>query len=246
MKKIIIHPNNIITFGNPKNGEKYTFDECADHFLLEIKKRKHKWLLERITWIDYDDVTQIIMIHLHEKWEMCDQSKEILKWINKIITNQTLNVIRNVWGNYRSICSQCKANEGGGTCRIYGSTQNFRCPLYEDWIKSKKVYKEAVNLPTSFEELEETHKSQLVTSIHSFQNYNTDKLFSLIKPLLTDFQYKVFSWMYIDNLDDKEIVKKLGYKESKSVGRSNGYKSIQKLKKIFLEKAKEVISVNDI
>lgn len=249
MKKNIknIHPNNIKTFGEPKNKKFYTFEECSDIISLEIKKRKNKWLLNRITWIDYDDVVQIILLHIYIQWDKCDQSKEILRYINKTITYQTINIVRNIWGNYRSICSQCKANEGGGSCRIYGNTQSFNCPLYENWAKSKKVYKEAINLPLSLEELEESHKSQLVTCSSSFQNYNTKKLFELMKPpMLTEFQYKVFSWMYIDNLEDSEIIKKLGYKESKSVGRQNGYRSIQKLKKLFIEKAKEVISNNDI
>ena len=247
-EKLIIHPNNILIFGKPKNKVSYTFEECATVFMAEIKKRKGRWLLDRITWIDYDDVIQIIISHLYEKWEACDQSREILKWVNKIISHQTINIIRNVWGNYRSICSQCKANEGGGTCRIYGTTQNYQCPLYETWAKSQKVYKEAINLPTSFEELEETHKSQLVTYHNSFQDYNTDKLFALIQPELTTFQWKVFSWMYIDNLEDGEIVAKLGYKAGNSVRSKKlpGWKSVQKMKKLFLEKAKEVIKVNDI
>ena len=41
--------------------------------------------------MDYDDVSQIIRLHIYKKWDMYDPAKPLAPWLNRIITNQIKN-----------------------------------------------------------------------------------------------------------------------------------------------------------
>ena len=55
--------------------KKPTFEESYDFVNQEIRKRSKKWSLTSLNWIDYDDVSQIIRIHIYEKWHLYDGEK---------------------------------------------------------------------------------------------------------------------------------------------------------------------------
>ena len=59
----------------------------------EINKRRNLWTLSSIQWMDFDDVAQIIRIHLHEKWSLYNQDKPLVPWLNKVISHQIKNII---------------------------------------------------------------------------------------------------------------------------------------------------------
>ena len=63
--------------------------------------------------------------------------KPLNPWINRIISNQIKNLIRNNYGNYCRPCLKCAAAEAGDLCYIYGK-QSEACPLYANWVKTKK------------------------------------------------------------------------------------------------------------
>ena len=72
--------------------KKPIFEDHIDLIDNEIRKRKGKWNLTAITWIDFDDVSQIIRIHIYKKWNLYDSSKPLIPWINRIISNQIKNI----------------------------------------------------------------------------------------------------------------------------------------------------------
>ena len=71
------------------------FEDCLDLINIEINKRKSKWNLSSIAWMDFDDVSQIIRFHIHQKWKQYDPAKPLQPWISIIITNQLRNLVRN-------------------------------------------------------------------------------------------------------------------------------------------------------
>jgi hypothetical protein len=71
------------------------------------------------------------------------------------------------------------------------------------------------------------------------------KLSKAIKPHLSSRHFKAFSMLFIENRTEEEVAKFLGFKTNEKK-RSAGYKQIKNLKKIFQEKAKEIIKNNDI
>ena len=78
----------------PKKDKKLIFEECIEIIDAELQKRKNRWNLTSLAWMDYDDVSQIIRIHIHKKWNLYDQSKPLAPWLNRIISNQIKNIIK--------------------------------------------------------------------------------------------------------------------------------------------------------
>ena len=55
--------------------KKLKFEDCIEQIDSEIRKRKSRWNLTALSWMDFDDVSQIIRIHIFKKWHLYDQSK---------------------------------------------------------------------------------------------------------------------------------------------------------------------------
>ena len=122
-----------------------TFEESVDFIDIEIAKRKNLWTLSSIQWMDYDDVAQIIRIHIYDKWHLYDPTKPLGPWLNKVIAHQIKNIVRNIYGNYSRPCLKCCASEGDNLCKIY-DIQCADCPLFLTWEKNKKQAKDALGI----------------------------------------------------------------------------------------------------
>ena len=66
-----------------------------------------------------------------------------------------------------------------------------------------------------------------------------------MKKVLTDRQYDAYDLLIIQDLDEEVAAKMLGFYSNESA-RKAGYRQIKNLKKIFKEKAIEVIDTEDI
>jgi hypothetical protein len=57
-----------------KNEKKlpFIYADKAGVIDKELSKRRHKWFLYSVAWIDFDDVCQIIRAHIHKKWHQWD------------------------------------------------------------------------------------------------------------------------------------------------------------------------------
>ena len=75
---------------------KLKFEDYIDQIDEEIRKRKSKWTLTSIAWMDFDDISQILRIHIYKKWFLFDQDKPLGPWLNRIISNQIKNIIRKI------------------------------------------------------------------------------------------------------------------------------------------------------
>ena len=136
-------------------SKKLKFEDCIELIDREISKRKNKWTLTSIAWMDFDDISQILKIHIFKKWHLYDESKPLAPWLNRIISNQLKNLIRNNYSNYCKPCLKCAASEPDSACSIYG-TQDGRCPLFKSWLQKKKpAYDVKMALPL------ENHKEQI-------------------------------------------------------------------------------------
>ena len=215
------------------------FEDCIEQIDAEIKKRRSKWNLTALSWMDFDDVSQILRIHIFKKWHLYNPAKPLNPWINRIISNQIKNLIRNNYGNYCRPCLKCAAAESDSLCYIYG-TQSSSCPLFAQWERTKKAAY-LTKLPTPLETVEhETEKLEL-------QEFNFDsvllKLNAQLKAKLKPNEWIVYENLYLENKTEQEVAKILGYKTSEK-NRSPGYKQIKNIKKSIIEKAKEIISEN--
>jgi len=232
-------PKKRTTSKKPKSP---TFEDCIDVIDLEIKKRRSKWGLTALAWMDYDDVSQIIRIHIHKKWHLYDPSKNLLPWIRTIISNQLKNLIRNNYGNFMKPCARCAAAEGESGCTIY-KTQCNDCPLFRNWERNKKsAYETKMPVPL------ENH-FQEVYSISNSSSLNIEKTAGKIhlkmKENLKRNEWLIYKYLYIDNLSELETAKKMGYKTSEK-NRSPGYKQIKNIKKKIIIKVKKVLENDEI
>ncbi len=219
--------------------KKLKFEDCIETIDVEINKRRGRWNLTALSWMDFDDVSQIIRVHIFKKWHLYDQSKSLAPWINTLISNQIKNLIRNNYGNYCRPCLKCAAAESDSLCYIYG-TQNSSCPLFAQWEKTKKAAY-LTKLPAPLESVEhETEKIEL-------KEFDFDTVLKRLNDQLKE-RLKVNEWivyenLYLKNKSEQEVAKILGYKTSEK-NRSPGYKQIKNIKKSITDKAKEIVSEN--
>ena len=216
--------------------KKKTFEECIKDIDTEIRKRKNKWSLTSLAWMDFEDVSQIVRIHIYKKWHMYDQKKPLAPWLNRIISNQIKNLIRNNYGNYARPCVKCAAAENESDCYIY-QKQCSECPLYADWEKNKKRAHDT-KLPVSLE-----NHSQEVYSIETDSydvEHAAEMLHEKMEKVLKPIEWKVYNLLYIENKDDKFVAKSMGYITSEK-NRLPGYKQIKNIKKRIIIKAKKIL-----
>jgi len=233
--------------GRPK---KITFEEKYETVLECVEKRRGKWFLNAVNWIDWEDVKIIIITHINRKWNLWDQKRALKPWLNRIISNQIKNLLRNYYGNFIKPCVRCPFNVSGAQDNIHNDNQcswtksgnqDKTCPLFKKWLKGKKSSFD-INLATSINEKEERIKCD-----HEAFNIDVaaEKLHEQMKIHLNEKHYNVYKMLYIDHMSHEEIAKKLGY-ISNEKGRIAGYKQIRNSEKYFKEVAKKIISKKDI
>ena len=219
-----------------------TFEESIQFIDAEIVKRRNRWNLTSLNWMDYDDVSQIIRIHIWEKWHMYDPLKPLGPWLNRIITNQIKNLIRNNYGNYIRPCLKCAAAEGEDGCNIYGKQDNS-CPLYARWEKTKKnAYNIKIPLPI------ESHSHEI--NAMEFENSldlekHANILHKKMEKILKPIEWKIYEAIYIQGREEKDIAEELGYKTSEA-NRNPGYKQIKNIKKSIIKKVKIYLDKGEI
>lgn len=217
------------------------FEECINEIDAEIGKRRGKWCLTAICWMDYEDVSQILRIHIYKKWHLYDQTKPLAPWLNRIISNQIKNLIRNNYGNYARPCLRCAASEGGDLCSIYGK-QDSSCPLYANWEKGKKTAHN-IKIPVPLENHSQEVFNQSENKIDLGENIK--RVHSKMEEILKPIEWKVYKCLYIDNKSEEETAKLMGYKTNEE-NRSPGYKQIKNMKRTIVQKVKLNINNGNI
>ena len=66
-----------------------------------------------------------------------------------------------------------------------------------------------------------------------------------MQEVLKPIEWKVYQFLYIENLTEEQAAKKMGYKTSEK-NRSPGYKQIKNIQKNIVSKAKKHIKRGDI
>jgi len=222
-------------------SSKASFESKISEINQEISKRKHKWNLTSLAWMDFSDVSQILRIHIYKKWNLYDPKKPLAPWINRIVSNQIKNLIRNNYGNYSRPCLKCAAAEQEDGCSIYAS-QCSKCPLYAKWEKSKKSAHN-IKLPVALENhTQEVHNiiedeidiEKTAKNIHA-------KMQQVLKPI----EWKFYDLYYIQHKSEEESAKSMGYKTTEK-NRKIGYKQVKNLKKSIMIKVKKYLYNGDI
>ena len=239
-------------------SEKYRYEDKADVVDEELRKRRGKWALHSLGWLDFEDVEQIIRLHLYKKWEQWDQARPLRPWINKIISNQLKNIMRNNYTSFAKPCVTCPFAQqpsqpvqnnkvdafAEDLCGFTKSgLQCDECPLYAKWQKRKQnAFR--IKIPLAIEH--HAHEVYSTPDHNSFDLENAQgRLHAAMKKALNERQFTIYEMLYIKNMDEEEVALAIGYKTTEK-GRKAGYKQIKNLKKQFKEKAIKLLADTDI
>ena len=223
------------------NSPKASFESKILEINQEISKRKHKWNLTSLAWMDFSDVSQILRLHIYKKWDMYDQKQPLAPWINRIVSNQIKNLIRNNYGNYSRPCLKCAAAENEDACNIY-ITQCSKCPLYAKWEKSKKSAYD-IKLPVAYENhVQEIHNiKENDLNIEKAEKNIHNKMYQILKPI----EWKFYELYYVKHKSEEDSAKLMGYKTNEK-NRKIGYKQVKNLKKAIMIKVRKHLYNGDI
>lgn len=216
------------------------FDSFLPTIDAEIAKRRHKWNLTSLSYMDFDDVSQIIRIHIFKKWDQYNPVKPIQPWLNSIITNQIRNLIRNHYTNFARPCLRCSAALEN-KCRIYGE-QCADCPLYAKWMKRKQPAQN-VRIPVSIENHQHEVRQLVGSGEDVFRNIQAlhDKMKEVLKPI----ELQVYEGLFVHHQEEHQVAKTLGY-ISNEKGRRPGYKQIKNIRKSIISKVKKCLSSGEV
>jgi DNA-directed RNA polymerase specialized sigma24 family protein len=218
------------------------FVDVIDIINVEIYKRRNRWNLGILAWMDFEDVAQIIRFHIFKKWHLYNQKRKLAPWVNRIITNQIKNLIRNNYSNFVKPCAKCAAAEGDSDCAIY-KKQCGDCPLYKNWERNKKSAFET-KMPVPLE-----HYSQELYFASSHQPIDIERaaenLHARMREVLKPNEWIAYRYLYIENKDEEEVAILMGFKTTEK-NRSPGYKQIKNLKKAIIKKAKLAIQNDEV
>ena len=223
------------------NKRRIKFESVLDLIDIEIAKRRHKWTLSALNWMDFDDVSQIIRFHIYKKWKLYDTTKPMLPWVNRIISNQIRNIIRNNYGNYARPCLKCAADQGEMGCRIYGEDKQA-CPLFKNWVVNKKNAYD-IKMAVSIED--HTHEITSYTEDPIDITKSSESLHKVMKKNLKPIEWQVYELLYIKQKSEEQVCKILKLKFDKKS--KNGYnKQLRNIQKSIITKAKDLIYQGEI
>ncbi len=216
--------------------KKQPFEEIIPQLEAQINRRKSRWTL--IT-VPFEDVRQIILFRIWTKYETFNPEKgELSHWAARVITNSWKNIMRDNYLIYARPCiQQCIYNMGNDNCSMTPSgKQCSECKAYKLWAEKKENHhniKQTLSIETHIKEAEKINCD--------FQNIEEMKLVvdKKMKEYLNDYEWGIYKSLYIDNIDEKKVGKKLNLKK---VGKMYpGYQILLKLKHKFKELAKKII-----
>ena len=216
--------------------------EDLDQLLL---KYRPKWQLSALAWLDYDDVCQIIRLHVYNKWHLWDQSRPFKPWASMIISNQIKNLIRNNYTSFAKPCLRCQYNMGGTLCDWTKSgDQDRTCADFEKWKKKKE---RAYNIKLQLT-LDDGVATLNTSSIKDQVDYklSSGRLHELVMGQLSERHKAIYAMLYIDHKDETEVAKKFGFKGDSTKRKTIRYKQISNLKKKFYRIAIKIMEDNDI
>lgn len=223
--------------------ERPSFESKIEIIDSIIEKRRHKWRLFAISWMDFDDVAQELRIHIYKKWHLWDHTKALEPWVNQVVNHQIINKTRNHYSSFAKPCVQCVHKDGEEGCYFTPSKrQNPECPLYSEWVKKKKRAFD-IKLPVSIEH----HQNELNErpDVHADLERQITNLRIKVKDHLTETEYKIFVMLYVKHMEENEVAEAMGFKTSEK-RRKAGYRQIINYKKSIIQKTKKLLEEEDI
>jgi len=223
-----------------------TYEELVVEIDRLLCRYRVKWQLNALAWLDYDDVCQIIRIHINNKLHLWKRDKAFGPWCSTLISNQIKNLVRNNYGNFAKPCLRCPHYGGGDDCTFtINGKQNTTCLDFFKWKKKKqKAYN--VKLPLSLDVSIDSGGDNNASTYEIDYDRKIDKVHALVMEKLGEKHKAIYYMLYVEHKSDLEVANKFGFKEDKSNRKTPRYKQINNLKKRFYKIASELLRDNDL
>lgn len=210
-----------------------------------LNRYRSKWQLSALAWLDYDDISQIIRLHIYNKWHLWDQNRPFGPWVGSLISNQIKNQIRNHYGNFVKPCLKCQYYLGGDDCSFTkNGKQNAECDLYAKWQKKKEnAYN--LKLPLSLDPTLSIGETCIQDGV-DYEEKTINIHRKILKKLKNEKHQLIYKMIYIDHLSDKEVAQRFDFKQDKKNRKTPRYKQLNNLKRKFYEIGKAVIEEEDL
>lgn len=221
----------------------FTYEEKYPIIEREIRKRRNKWQLDILRHMSFEDVEQILKLHIWKKWHLWDQSRKLENWISKVCTHQIMNLMRNLYTNYARPCVQCKHSLGEEGCaQTLSGEQCAECPLYAKWLKNK-VNGYHIKMPLELE----NHTREVNEKIDDGINYQETfrRLHDEMAKILSAKQLKAFNLLFVEGKSDEEAAKELKLKDNQK-NKNSLKKQIAELKSELFQITQRVLKESDI
>ena len=221
------------------------FDDKREDLDELLKKYRGKWQLNALAWLDYDDVCQIIRIHIYKKWHLWDQERPFKPWAAMIISNQIKNLVRNNYSSFARPCLRCPHNMGNTSCDFTKSReQDVSCADFAKW-KKKKERAYNIKLPLTLDDGVTVNATAHLRDDFNYAESAT-KLHELVVKQLNDKHKQIYIMLYVKNMDENKIAEQFGFKADSSKRKKPRYKQMANLKKKFYMLALKIMQDNDI
>ncbi len=214
-----------------------SFEESYSIIEKIVEKWRYKWTLKAVASISFEDVKQIILIHISQKWETYDQNKKLEPWVARVTRNQFINVLRNNYLSTASPCSNCEMNLGGDECKLF-KIKGPKCDFYRVWL-SKNKFRHECRLPLPLE-----NHSQEVNNLpdrYMDVEKSAKSLHILIKEKLTGREWEIYKKLYVEQKSEEQTAKELNLKTSEN-GRDSGYGRFSQVRKKAVMIAKQILA----
>jgi hypothetical protein len=220
-----------------------TYEECSDLIEKEIAKRRGKWTLTILRWMDFDDVAQILRAHIFKKWHLWDQSRKLAPWIQRIMSHQICNLLRNNYTNYARPCIQCKFSLGEEGClQTPSGEQCAECPLYKKWTESKQSGYH-IKMPLELE----NHVQEVYNKIDDTINFKETmrRVSEELGKKMSKKRFAAFNILFIEETSDEDAIKILNIKNN-TKNKYGQKKLLMAFKDSLQKEAKNIIKNSDI
>ena len=220
-----------------------TYEQCSDSIEKEIAKRRGKWTLTILRWMDFEDVAQILRAHIFKKWHLWDQERKLAPWIQRIMSRQIYNLLRNNYTNYARPCIQCKFSMGEEGCeKTPSGEQCSECPLYKKWTQGKQAGYH-IKMPLELE----NHTQEVFNKIDDTINFKETmrRVLDELGKRMSKKRFAAFNILFIDGTSDEEAVKILNIKEN-TKNKYGQKKLLMAFKDSLQKEAKDIIKNSDI
>lgn len=219
-----------------------TYEDVADEIDLILAKKSGKW---RLVYPSFEDVSQLVRVHIFTKFDMWDQSRPFAKWASQVAERRIINIYRDHYKKMAPPCTSCKLCAGGNQCKFTSSgIKDSECPLYRKWEKKKKDGF-AIQSAGSIEQMTESGFPPGNESVENLDlQQSIDAFHEKMKSALSEKMFKIYKMFYIEGRGDEYVSKELGLKNNERNGNSKrvpGYKMLHNYRETLLEKAKEVM-----